>query len=546
MAGRSSPGSAERTPLLLRVYRHARVSVHVFQGIATTAFVFPFIGLRGRQALIRSWSEHLLRLMNIESRVRGMPRDGLPGNMLIVANHVSWLDIFVLNTVQPARFIAKSELRRWPLVGLMISGCGTLFLERERRRVAHRVNDRARDVRAAGDTIAIFQEGTTTDGTSLLPVHGSLLQPVIDAGGHVQPIAIRYLNRDGSYCDAPAYVGELTFMSSFWRVLGERAMVVEMTLTPPLATPGRHRRELSRASEQAIREVLGSSAPAPWNSRRSSSLRAVSVPSPEATRVEHQDVGSEHQIERRPVSAKNRGGGGPALTVREPWRIAFRRVRDAALFGKLHAVVGRAKPQSRAGVDDDAEAIMSGERRFPARWPVAIQRCEECVVFGRSHNGFDFPGQHFRGRGSPRREQPGMHHQQLAAANHEGTCSQPRQQFIAIGRAQDRVKRVLPVRGAVARGDGQQVEVVIAEDGDGCGPEPPDGAQDRERVGAAIDEVPHQPEQIGGRIEGDHFEQLPEFGVASLDVADDVVAHGAGTNSKGAVKRRAWLESGSF
>jgi 1-acyl-sn-glycerol-3-phosphate acyltransferase len=263
MPGPSQRTAADRTPLPLRVYRHARVSLHVFQGIATTAFVFPMIGLPRRQALIRSWSEHLLRIMHIEARLHGVPPGGLPGNMLIVANHVSWLDIFVLNTVQPARFIAKAELKRWPLVGLMIAGCGTLFIERERRRDAHRVNDHAREVLAAGDTIAIFPEGTTTDGTTLLPFHGSLLQPVIDAEGHLQPIAIRYLQRDGTYNDAPAYVGNTTFMGSFWRVLGERAMVVEMTLTPALAAHGRHRRELSREAEEAIRAVLGLRGPEP-------------------------------------------------------------------------------------------------------------------------------------------------------------------------------------------------------------------------------------------------------------------------------------------
>jgi 1-acyl-sn-glycerol-3-phosphate acyltransferase len=145
----------------------------------------------------------------------------------------------------------------------MIAGCGTLFIERERRRDAHRVNDHAREVLAAGDTIAIFPEGTTTDGTTLLPFHGSLLQPVIDAQGHLQPIAIRYLKRDGTHNDAPAYVGDTTFMGSFWRVLGERAMVVEMTLVPALASQARHRRQLSREAEHAIRVVLGLSGQAP-------------------------------------------------------------------------------------------------------------------------------------------------------------------------------------------------------------------------------------------------------------------------------------------
>ena len=127
----------------------------------------------------------------------------------------------------------------------MIAGCGTLFLNRASRRDAHRINDQAREVLAAGDTITIFPEGTTTDGTTLLPFHGSLLQPVVDAQGHVQSIAIRYCHADGTYSDAPAYVGDTTFMASFWRVLGVRNLVVELTLPPPLPASGRHRRELS-------------------------------------------------------------------------------------------------------------------------------------------------------------------------------------------------------------------------------------------------------------------------------------------------------------
>ena len=248
------------TPLPLRLLRVARVTTHLVEGLLTTTLVFPWLELPDRQRLIRRWSRHLLRLLRVEARVRGLPPDGLPGNLLIVANHISWLDIFVLNAVQPARFVAKSELRRWPLVGWLVAGVGTLFIERDRRRDTQRVNRHAADVLAGGDVIAIFPEGTTTDGTDVLPFHGSLLQPIVDAGGHVQPVAIRYRRPTGEHNAAPAYVGETSFVASFWRVTGERALVVEVHVAPALPARARHRRELSRAAEAAIRTALASPA----------------------------------------------------------------------------------------------------------------------------------------------------------------------------------------------------------------------------------------------------------------------------------------------
>jgi 1-acyl-sn-glycerol-3-phosphate acyltransferase len=247
---------ARRTPLFLRGVRGARVTLHVLQGFATTALVFPWIGMARRRALIQRWSRQLLGMLRVEARVRGLPEGGLPGNLLIVANHISWLDIFVLHAVRPSRFIAKAELRRWPVLGRFVAGCGTLFVDRERRRDAHRVNRQARDVLAAGDTIAIFPEGTTTDGRSVLPFKSSLLQPIVDAGGHVQPIAIRYVGRDGAYNDAPVYIGDMTFIDSLWRVLSARRLVVEVEFGPTLSTHARHRRELSREAEAFIRAVL--------------------------------------------------------------------------------------------------------------------------------------------------------------------------------------------------------------------------------------------------------------------------------------------------
>jgi 1-acyl-sn-glycerol-3-phosphate acyltransferase len=247
------------------------MGLHLVEGVATTLVVFPLVDDRRRREIVRRWSARMLSILRVEARFRGVPEGGLPGNVLIVANHISWLDIFVLLSLSHARFVAKAEIRRWPVVGRLSANVGTLFVERERRRHAHSVNRDAAEALARGDVVAIFPEGTTTDGTTLLPFKGSLLQPIVDAGGHVQPVAIRYRDPHGAHSDAPAYVGDTSFVASFWRVTSARRLVAELHFTAPLPARARHRRELAREAEEAIRTALGSpaagSAPGKYDGR---------------------------------------------------------------------------------------------------------------------------------------------------------------------------------------------------------------------------------------------------------------------------------------
>lgn len=252
-AGGRPPGGPVALPV--RAWRAARVSVHFAAGLATQRFVFPRSSAERRRALTRRWCRKLLALMNIESRVHG-EFDAARGNVLIVANHISWLDIFVLNAEHPSRFVAKAELAGWPLVGRLIRGSGTLFIERARRQDTHRVNRAAADALRSGDAIAVFPEGTTTDGRSVLRFHGSLLQPIVDAEGRVLPVAIRYHDGDGELSLAPEYAGDTSFAASFWRVCGERRLAVDLIASPSMPAAARHRRELAREAEGAIRTAL--------------------------------------------------------------------------------------------------------------------------------------------------------------------------------------------------------------------------------------------------------------------------------------------------
>jgi 1-acyl-sn-glycerol-3-phosphate acyltransferase len=241
---------------LRRFARIERLARHFARGLATVVFVFPSLDDAARRTRIRTWSQQLLDVLHVELRMSGALAHP---NAQVVANHVSWLDIFALHAVGPVRFIAKSEIARWPLIGRLVRGVGTLFVERARRRDTHRVNREVAQALADGDIVAVFPEGTVTDGAKVLPFKASLLQPAVDARGMIQPVAIAYRLPSGERARAAAY-HDVNFLGSVWRIAGEEALCVELTAAAPIATSGRHRRDLAHEAEHAIRTALASPA----------------------------------------------------------------------------------------------------------------------------------------------------------------------------------------------------------------------------------------------------------------------------------------------
>lgn len=243
------------TPAFVRGYRLSRAVAHLIEGLATTAFVFPFAGPAARGRMIQRWSRRLLSILAVELEAVGHHAP-FPERVLIIANHISWLDIFVLNAHQPSRFIAKSEIRRWPVIGLLVGSVGTLFLDRSRRREVAGINAEVERALSSGDVIALFPEGTTTYGRELLPFHGSLIQPVIAADGHIVPAAIRYTHVDGSHSDAASYVGDQSLLESVRALLSARRTRVRLHLCAPFATSGLHRRQVADQAHRIIRTAL--------------------------------------------------------------------------------------------------------------------------------------------------------------------------------------------------------------------------------------------------------------------------------------------------
>ena len=245
------------TSLLTRAWRLTRVGLHIVQGLLTLAFVFPRATPDKRNHLIRAWGHQTLGMFGVAMTVN-KPHDFDPqnGKRLYIGNHISWMDIYAIQAITATRFVAKSELKTWPVLGRLMVHSGTVFIERAKRSDTLRINQTIGEHLQTGTMITVFPEGTTTDGRDVGKFHGNLLQAAIDAGAEIAPFCLRYTDAEGHYTDATAYIGDLTMWDSIKRVLREKRLHCELTFFSPLAQDGRGRRELAAAAESMIHERI--------------------------------------------------------------------------------------------------------------------------------------------------------------------------------------------------------------------------------------------------------------------------------------------------
>lgn len=230
------------------------MGVHLLHGMAVIRLRFPWLDAPARQRRIQWWSAKLVRLAGVELRSSGTPR---PGPTLLLANHVSWLDIAVIHAVAPrARFVSKADVLKWPLLGWLIAGAGTLFIERERKRDALRVLHQVAESLQAGDMVAVFPEGTTGNGRDLLPFHANLLQAAIGTGAPVQGVVLRYNDAGHHYSPAVEFLGDTTLLQTVWRVLSSSGLRVDVDLLLPQGARHADRRALAEHMRDRIAERL--------------------------------------------------------------------------------------------------------------------------------------------------------------------------------------------------------------------------------------------------------------------------------------------------
>jgi 1-acyl-sn-glycerol-3-phosphate acyltransferase len=237
--------------------RWTRLALHVASSFFTLRFLWPRADGARRHEMAVRWAQDLLAILAIRVRCEGRPPPHARTGAMIASNHVSWADIFAIASLRHTRFIAKSEIRDWPLAGWLAESSGTIFIRRARRHDTARINALVHDALAGGDCVGLFPEGTTTQGDRLLKFHSSLFEPAVANRARVYPVAVRYENPDGTPLVSAAYVGDLSFAQSLGLVIRTRETVARVRFAHPIEPDGLSRQEVALEAHRRVAELLG-------------------------------------------------------------------------------------------------------------------------------------------------------------------------------------------------------------------------------------------------------------------------------------------------
>lgn len=254
---------------LIGAARFSAVFIYTLCCLFLIAFVFPFQGPQARGRIVRNWSARLLRWLGVRVESRGAleQREAhvsgvTPGETgrLVVANHISFLDIFALNTVLPSGFVAKAEIAKWPVFGLIARAVGTIFIERGNKRALIGIGAGMRKALEDGRNLLMFPEGTTSDGTKLLKLHANLMEAAVRTGADVVPVVLQY-KVAGRQSTVPAYVGDTGLFECLWKVVSSRDVSVTVTVLAPRKGEDRH--SLCQSVSADMAAALGVPDPTP-------------------------------------------------------------------------------------------------------------------------------------------------------------------------------------------------------------------------------------------------------------------------------------------
>ena len=244
--------------LIRRTHRLARLFMHLAAGLFEAGVLFGFYSAQRKDQAISIWSKKLLRILGVSLQADTppvFPHAEFSLGTLLVANHISWLDIFVIHATRRVHFVSKHEIRHWPVFGWLAQRAGTLFIQRAKKSDTARVNSEMHTLLQDGAWVAVFPEGTSTNGRKLLRFLPSLFQPAVTESLPVIPAALRSQTPDGNISDAAVYADEMSIGQSLWRITGEAKIIAHLQFCAPIV--GQDRRKLAADAHREIATCLG-------------------------------------------------------------------------------------------------------------------------------------------------------------------------------------------------------------------------------------------------------------------------------------------------
>jgi len=252
---------------LLGIYRLLKMVFYIVECLFIVAFILPGCDDARRGRIIRVWARKLPERIGIrvdhvgeldcpEAFDTGITPKSL--GRLLVSNHVTFLDPFVIDAVLPASFVAKMEIGGWPVIGRIANAVGTIYIERERKRSLLGIAEAMQKALLQGRNVLMFPEGTTSSGLSLIKMHSNLFEPAIRTGAETIPLLIQY-KQNGVPTTIPAWVGDETLFSRLWTILCSTGLSVTVHVLPSLKAEDRH--ELCKMTSAVLSKQLGAPDP---------------------------------------------------------------------------------------------------------------------------------------------------------------------------------------------------------------------------------------------------------------------------------------------
>ena len=234
-------------------------STFLFTAIIAGCLFTPFFqkGHMPRQSMSAKltcwWHKRVLGALGIKISIHGTPSDI---TTLFVANHLSWIDIHLIGSHLPVRFLSKAEVKDWPVFGWLASKAGTLYIPRGSKTASIEANKIMQQTLLDDQHVVLFPEATTSDG-NIKRFHSRLIQSAIDAECLVQPVAIRYPDENGNMHEAALYIGDMSVTQSIKNIITTKGIVAELHFLEPIDTQGKSRDELARYAEERVKGVFG-------------------------------------------------------------------------------------------------------------------------------------------------------------------------------------------------------------------------------------------------------------------------------------------------